>query len=588
MEAALAQARLAVNTSLEALSDAQTEIAERSAAAQQAEAALAQRLGAWERERADLVRQLEEARQGGGHVGGSRHGGPTTGSLSASEDTVALAATVTALRQEARSREALLQAKCDELGRAQGLVTALHAQLLALGDGTGSSPRVGALATNTEAQSRVDDLERQLAEARALLETRDGPTDAPARRPSLSTSGGGGGGDLREEVSRLREELALERAAAANASRAFADELVSLQSSAEAAHRSLEARLEAERTSAAQLRAQCAQASAQAEQHREEASRLKQQGAAAVEQLRAEAARLQAAAAAAGASAGEGGGQGDGRHRTPYGLEGLDPPDGLDALRQQVADLTASRAELAQELTERMERSAGRIGQLQRALASAAHHTAGAEARWAQEKEAMLAQHATERDRLVSDLVAARDAAVAHAAPVILDAAALASLPDDQRMRLTLEADVRVAVMAKQAADASRKLQAAERERRRLADENAELREAARNSSLLALLGGVDSDALLGCAPSQAIDDVVTQGQALGALLASRVEAAVYDGVATLAQGTGITYASVEAATNAMAGHLRAAVGDGALPATAHVEAPGAAASGPAPYTTRY
>jgi uncharacterized protein involved in exopolysaccharide biosynthesis len=60
MEAALAQARLAVNTSLEALSDAQAEIAERSAAAQQAEAALAQQLGAWERERADLVRQLEE------------------------------------------------------------------------------------------------------------------------------------------------------------------------------------------------------------------------------------------------------------------------------------------------------------------------------------------------------------------------------------------------------------------------------------------------------------------------------------------------------------------------------------------------
>ena len=561
MEAALAQARLAVNTSLEALSEAQAEIQERTAAAQQAEATLAQQQGAWERERAALVRQVEEAR--GGRPG---HGGPHTSSLSASEDSVALAATVTALRQEARSREALLQAKCDELGRAQGQVTALHSQLVALGT---SSPRVGSLATNTEAQSRVDDLERQLAEARTMLANlgAGSAADAPAGRHSQPASGDG----AHQEVSRLLEELALERAAAANASRAFADELVSLQSSAEAAHRSLEARLDAERSNSAQLRAQCAQASAQAEQLRQEVGRLKQQGAL-VEQLRAEVARLQA----------------DGRHATPYGLEGLDPPDGVDALRQQVADLTASRAELAQELTERMERSAGRIGQLQRALASAAHHTAGAEARWAQEKEAMLAQHAAERDRLVSDLVAARDAAVAHATPVVLDAAALASLPDDQRMRLTLEADVRVAMMAKQAADASRRLQAAERERRRLADENAELREAARNSSLLALLGGVDSDALLGCAPSQAIDDVVTQGQALGALLASRVEAAVYDGVATLAQGTGITYASVEAATNAMAGHLRAAVGDGALPAAAHVEPPGAAPSGPAPYSTRY
>jgi hypothetical protein len=562
MEAALAQARLAVNTSLEALGEAQAEIQERTAAAQAAEATLAQQQGAWERERCALVRQVEEAR-----AGKRLQGGPHTQSLTASEDSVALAATVTALRQEARSREALLQAKCDELGRVQGQVTALQAQLVALGT---SSPRVGALATDTEAQSRLDDLERQLAEARALLAKLGGEgvaAGAPARRHSQTASGDG----VHEEVSRLREELALERAAAANASRAFADELVSLQSSAEAAHRSLEARLDAERSATGQLRAQCAQASAQAEQLRQEAGRLKQQGVL-VEQLRAEVARLQA----------------DGRHATPYGLEGLDPPDGVDALRQQVADLTASRAELAQELSERMERSAGRIGQLQRALASAAHHTAGAEARWAQEKEAMLAQHAAERDRLVSDLVAARDAAVAHAQPVVLDAAALASLPDDQRMRLTLEADVRVAVMAKQAADASRRLQAAERERRRLADENAELREAARNSSLLALLGGVDSDALLGCAPSQALDDVVTQGQALGALLASRVEAAVYDGVATLAQGTGITYASVEAATNAMGYHLRAAVGDGALPAAAHVEPAGAAPSGPAPYSTRY
>jgi len=61
------------------------------------------------------------------------------------------------------------------------------------------------------------------------------------------------------------------------------------------------------------------------------------------------------------------------------------------------------------------------------------------------------------------------------------------------------------------------------------------------------------------------------------------VEAAVYDGVATLAGSTGITYASVEAATSSMAGQLRAVVGEGGLAATA-AEATGP----PAKRSTQY
>jgi hypothetical protein len=580
MASALAQARQAVNTSLEALSEAQAELLDRTKAAQDAERALSQHQAAWHAERAALVAQLEQARHAGtagvahyegeeaasvGQKGssGSRAARVVWGSspiLAAPEAETSdeLHGTIAALRQEARSREALLQSTCDELSRAQGEVSALRSQLSAAG-GSASSGQAHGLRASTP--------------------------------PGVS-----------DEVTRLRDELALERAAAANASRAFADELVTLQSSAEATHRSLEARLESERATAAQLRARCAQASAQAEQLRSEVKDLKQQ-VTGVDKLRSELERLRTAQAEAVMAAAD-------READPTDFGMVDhkadaspngtPRAGLSsphhpevaALRAQIAadarllaELSASRDAIADELATRIEAANGRIGQLQRALASAAHHTAGAEARWAQEKEAMMAQYAAERDRLVTELHNAKDQTASTAAPIIVDAAALAALPEEQRALLVLESDVRVAAMAKQAADAARKLQSVERERRRLADENAQLRETARNSSLLALLGGAEADALLSCAPAAALDDVVTQGQALGALLASRVEAVVYDGVATLAQGTGITYASVEAATNAMAGHLRAAVGDGGLATTAHIEPDNVV---PAPYTTRY
>ena len=580
MASALAQARQAVNTSLEALSEAQAELLDRTKAAQDAERALSQHQAAWHAERAALVAQLEQARHAGtagvahyegeeaasvGQKGSSgSRAAPVWGSspiLAAPEAETSdeLHGTIAALRQEARSREALLQSTCDELSRAQGEVSALRSQLSAAG-GSASSGQAHGLRASTP--------------------------------PGVS-----------DEVTRLRDELALERAAAANASRAFADELVTLQSSAEATHRSLEARLESERATAAQLRARCAQASAQAEQLRSEVKDLKQQ-VTGVDKLRSELERLRTAQAEAVMAAAD-------READPTDFGMVDhkadgaSPNGtpragpssphhpeVAALRAQIAadarllaELSASRDAIADELATRIEAANGRIGQLQRALASAAHHTAGAEARWAQEKEAMMAQYAAERDRLVTELHNAKDQTTSTAAPIIVDAAALAALPEEQRALLVLESDIRVAAMAKQAADAARKLQSVERERRRLADENAQLRETARNSSLLALLGGAEADALLSCAPAAALDDVVTQGQALGALLASRVEAVVYDGVATLAQGTGITYASVEAATNAMAGHLRAAVGDGGLATTAHIEPDNVV---PAPYTTRY
>ena len=121
-----------------------------------------------------------------------------------------------------------------------------------------------------------------------------------------------------------------------------------------------------------------------------------------------------------------------------------------------------------------------------------------------------------------------------------------------------LEMDVRVAMMAKDLADASRKLAATDKERRRLAEENAALQ--ARAGGVLSLLG-VDT-AALACAPAAAIDDVVNQGHALGALLASRV-AGVVDEIAA-----GAGYATIEAAGVAAKLKMRAALtGDTAAPA---------------------
>jgi len=510
---------------------------------------------------------------------------------------------VQSMRAAGKAREMLLLTRNKEAARLTDEVRQLREELAALrsvgvsagGHSANSSPRaaVARQSDGAQAQARVAELEGELAATRALvsalsLDAQRGEAAARAAQEALqsfrdstasSSLSGAPGGDAaaRCEVARLQDELAVERAAASNVSRAFADELMAVQRDADAAHRALEGRVETERSAAAQHAASAVKALSHVEALTSENARLRSE-LGAIAQLRAEVARLQMALARAQA-----GGQG-----LPSGAAVPPPgePADLHALRavaaadaKRVAELTATRDALSNELTACTEAAAGRIGQLQRALASAANHTAGAEVRWAAEKEALLGQGERERERLRAELSAARSAASESHAGV--SAAVLQALPEEQRKRLTLEMDVRLAGMAKQAADGARKLAATERERRRLADENAQLREAARASSLFALLG-VDPDALA-CAPAAALDDVVTQGQALGALLASRVEAAVYDGVATLAGSTGITYASVEAATSSMAGQLRAVVGEGGLAATA-AEATGP----PAKRSTQY
>jgi hypothetical protein len=220
------------------------------------------------------------------------------------------------------------------------------------------------------------------------------------------------------------------------------------------------------------------------------------------------------------------------------------------AAAKRIEDLVSMRDALTGELTARTEAASGRVGQLQRALASAANHAAAEEARWEAQRNALRADAAAEIRRLREEVAEARVQASAVAADRA--SAAMSSLPEAERKRLTLEMDVRMAMMAKDLADASRKLAATDKERRRLAEENAALQ--ARAGGVLSLLG-VDAS-VLACAPAAALDDVVNQGHALGALLASHVAGVVDD----IASGAG--YATLEAASIAATLKMRAALGD--------------------------
>jgi hypothetical protein len=110
-------------------------------------------------------------------------------------------------------------------------------------------------------------------------------------------------------------------------------------------------------------------------------------------------------------------------------------------------------------------------------------------------------------------------------------------MSEADRRRQTLETDVKLAISAKQAADANRRLASTEAERRRLAEENEALRKAAADSGLLALLGLSEQDVAnaMSCAPVAALGDVVENSKALGVLL----EEALMNGVASLAEVAG-------------------------------------------------
>ena len=506
---------------MEALEEAHVELAERTAAAAAAEQQLSQVQAAWDAASAAWAAErglLLEARERAAAEAGrgaefSRAAPPPAPSAATSllaeqlsalqaERTYLVAAVVDAKSEAAAARKEADNA-ASSLASAEARAQAATAAAAAA---SAHSPRATAaelealhqaLATEREeAAGQRAMLSESLVEAGRLShELSQLRTSLAAQQPA--EAGGSVSNALRLECEALRSELAQARSAAAHSlARADADAAAG-RMEAEQRLRALEAKLAQERGAGARSSAAAAKALSQAESLSAELERLR------VSEREREA---QASGHAA-------------------------PP-----AEAAFAERDAMRAKL--------EAALGRVGQLQRALASAANHAADAESRWAEERQ----RHSEEMAKLAAELSAAQSGGGGGGGggwmtpPNAYGGGGPAGSPggamtEADRRRLTLEMDVKLAISAKQAADASRRLASTEAERRRLAEENEALRKAAADSGLLALLGLSEQDVAnaMSCAPVAALGDVVENGKALGSLL----EEALMNGVAQLAEVAG-------------------------------------------------